>query len=45
MEALPAIGIAAILFVFLAIGDALSTRTKARVPAILTAIVLYLAGI
>lgn len=45
MGTLPAIAIAAILFVILAVGDVLSSRTKARVPAILTAIVLYLVGV
>ncbi len=42
MDLLPAVGIAALMFLLLAIGDLISTRTHARVPAILVAIVLYL---
>lgn len=44
MESLPAVAIAAILFLMIAVGDVISTRTKARVPAILIAIILYLAA-
>ncbi|GAA1134715.1 hypothetical protein [Ornithinicoccus hortensis] len=42
MDFLPAVGIASLMFLLLAIGDLISTRTHARVPAILVAIVLYL---
>lgn len=42
MDFLPSVGVAALLFVLIAIGDIISTRTRARVPAILVAIILYL---